>query len=1366
MIRKSLGIIFSVVITLLLSPWVYPQTTGLRFQNLTIADGLSNNTIRCIIQDSRGFMWFGTSNGLNKYDGYRFTVYRNEPSEPYGSGCLEVLSIFEDSDGDIWVGTKSCGVYIYDRKIDKIRRLVLNKDPTEHFNSYYVRSILEDGEGRVWVGTEDGLYSFRKKTGEIAHYRHYNNDSTSLSHPIIYSILEDRKNRLWVGTYNGLNLLDQKTGHFRRYFYDAIKGDNTVLNIHEDEIGNLWMGIYSGGVIRFNPKDGTYKRYVHDTKKKNTISTNNVFSLTGDGHGRLYCGTENGGLNMLDLETGQFSHCTFKIEEAGGLTSNSIYSLYYSRDEILWVGTYNGGVNYASQQNQGFRHYKAAKDELNNPYILSVTESKDGNLWIGTDGGGLNYFDRKIGKYTYYLHDENDPHSLGANVVATVFEDQEGHIWVGLYHAGLDLFEPQTGSFTHFRHAPGNSNTIQNNSINTIFEDSRGNFYAGTHTGLDFFDRSTKTFKRLPYSIITTGVLSIIEDKQRNLWVGTYGGLSFIDVNADTVKNYFYVDESGEIVRIVTALYEDSQGHLWVGTLDGLYLLDRKSQKFLHYPLDDKNLNNEIAGIVEDDNGNLWISNNHSLLKLEGAVHLPENPVIVNFGIYSGIRKLYQSREGEIFFGGNYGLNAFFPRDILKNHHIPPVVITNFMIFGKDAGIGLSGSPLHKHIAETEDMILSHGQSVITFEFAALNYIYPEKNQYAYFLEGFDKEWNYLGNQRTATYTNLDAGEYVFRVKGSNNDGVWNEEGASIRIKIIPPWWKTPWAFLFYILFTGLLFYSIWRFQLNRARMQHELALEHLHAEKLEEVNRMKSRFFTNLTHEFRTPLTLIIGQIKQMLDSEAPDYSRSQFQMILRNSQKLYQLINQLLDLSKLEAGFMPLRARKLNIVALLRDMVMLFVPLAERKQITLQFSMLGDANNQLDCIDVYVDQDKLEKIISNLLANAIKFTPEYGKVATSIKKASTGYVEIMVKDNGPGIPAEFLDKVFERFYQVDDSNTRSHEGTGIGLALTKELVELHHGGIHVETGDTGTTFTVRLPLEKAHFAEDEIIAEPPESGKADSTVISWYDYLDDHHNGQQSEKSELSKKAPLVLIVEDNTDLRQYLRHNLNHEYHVIEAQDGREGIDKAIATIPDLIVSDVMMPLIDGFELCARIKKDERTCHIPVILLTARSTGESKIEGLEMGADDYIIKPFEMKELLARMRNLIEQRRRLRQRFNHQNGLKPEEIAVTTLDERLLKKALAIIEENMSDPDFGVAKFAGKIGMSRVQLHRKIHSLTGQSTSEFIRVVRLNRAAQLLKQQHDTITQIAFLVGFNSSSYFSRSFYKHFGVSPTDYVENNHS
>jgi signal transduction histidine kinase/ligand-binding sensor domain-containing protein/DNA-binding response OmpR family regulator len=1361
---KYSGTIFSIIITQLLSHPGYAGTTELRFQHLSIANGLSNNTVRSIIQDSRGFMWFGTSSGLNKFDGYNFTIYKSDPNEPNDVSCLEVLSICEDTSGDIWVGTKSCGLYLYKREKDKVEYFALGPDSIGNFSDFSIRSILEDSRGKIWVGSANGLYSFHRTKGVVGHYLHQSNDSTSLSNSMIYSIHEDQKNRLWVGTNNGLNLFDQKSGRFRRYFYDAQGVFGPILTIYEDEHSTLWLSVYSGGLIRFNPSDGSYQRYLYSKSNKNTIRSNNVFDLKGDGQGHLYIGTENGGLNVLDLNSGEFDYYASKIEEKTSLTSNSIYSIYYSRDHILWLGTFNGGMNYASPQYLGFRYYQTAKDGLNNPHILSITESKDGNLWIGTDGGGLNYFDRKTGKFAYYLHDENEPLSLGANEVTTILEDKRGHIWAGLYRAGLDLVDPQTGRFTHFCHVPEDSNTIQHNLINTLLEDSRGNFYVGTETGMDCFDRTTKTFRRWKDGIITTGVLSVIEDKLSNLWVGTYGGLSFLDINADTARKYLYIDEASTIRNIVTTLYEDSKGHLWIGTLDGLYLFDKASQRFIRYTLDAKSLNNEVAGIVEDNTGNLWVSNNHNLIKMEGAVELPKDQRFINYGIYDGIKKLYRSRQGEILFGGNYGLNAFFPKDIVKNEHVPPVLFTSLKIFGKDAEIGFSESPLLKPISETKEMILTHSQSVITFEFAALNYIFPEKNQYAYFLEGFDKEWNYSGNQRTATYTNLDPGQYVFRVKGSNNDGVWNEKGASVHIRIVPPWWKTTWAFLFYVLFVGGFSYGIWRFELNRARMKHELALEHLHAEKLEELDQMKTRFFTNITHEFRTPLTLIIGPIKQMLINEAAGQLKDQLQMILRNSQKLFRLINQLLDLAKLEAGYMPLRCQKTNIVALLRDLVMLFMPLAEQKQISLRFAVLGDHDDQSDCIDVYIDQDKLEKIISNLLSNAIKFAPESGQVNTYVRKENDSVFEIIVADNGTGFSKEHQDKIFNRFYQVESSNAQFHEGTGIGLALTKELVELHRGTIQVESGNDGSTFTVRLPLGKAHLAENEIISEAPANAEISSTLISWYGYLDDN-NGERTEKPRASKNAPLILIVENNIDLRLYLRRNLYHEYQVIEAKDGQEGIEKAFDKIPDLIVSDVMMPVMGGFEMCERIKKDERTSHIPVILLTARSEGENKIEGLETGADDYITKPFEMRELHVRIRNLIELRRQLRLRFHRKEGLKPEEIAATSFDERFLKKALSIIEENMNDPNFSVAKFARRIGISRVQLYRKIHSLTGQSTSEFIRVIRLNRAANLLKQRHDTVTQIAFLVGFNSSSYFSRSFYKHFGVTPSDYIENSH-
>lgn len=909
----------------------------------------------------------------------------------------------------------------------------------------------------------------------------------------------------------------------------------------------------------------------------------------------------------------------------------------------------------------------------------------------------------------------------------------------------------------------------------------------------------------------------MLEDRQGNYWVGTYSGLSYVDRQTGSVVNYLhdFNDDVNAFPDICYDICEDSKGHIWIGAGKGLYRYDRYNQRFLRYQSDDGLLNNSITGIVEDNRGNLWLSAGQMIVKMNNAVDLLPEPDYYHFGVYEGLKGLFMAHNGDILFSGNYGLNILSTEELTQNPIAPPVVLTNFKLFNKDVAIGVDDSPLQQHIAETSSIVLNHRQSVFTFEFAALNYVFSEKNRYAFMMEEFEKEWNYVGNQRSATYTNLDPGDYVFRVKGTNNDGVWNEKGVAINIKILSPWWETSWAYLFYFLFLSLVLISIWRFQLNRARIKHELALEHLHAEKLEEINRMKSRFFSNVTHEFRTPLTLIMGPLQQIFARDISGKFRDQCNIIMRNSQKLYHLINQLLDLSKLEAGFMPLGARQENIVPLLKEYIILFSPLAERKRVQLHFSVISDSNNGNESIDVYVDQEKLEIIVSNLLSNAMKFTPEGGTVTLTVRKETGrseslhgdvdqpsnvnklkqwirnvlpltnlnrqqkeitdkdkrfpyGFVEITVEDNGIGCPYESVSRIFDRFYEVDNATTPKHEGTGIGLALTKELVDLHSGIIFAESVQgKGSTFIVRLPLGDHHLNEHEIIKEPIDSERDDLfSVASVDEKTDNAVETDVGSKSVLNKKLPIILIVEDDPDFRKYLFDCLSLKYHVLEAKDGVQGLNLSIEQIPDLIISDVIMPEMDGYELCKRIKTTESTSHIPVILLTAKASEESKILGLETGADDYITKPFEIKELNVRIKNLIEQRRQLRLRFSRIQGLKPEEIATTSVDEKFLKKALTILEARMSDLDFSVEEFAKEIALSRVQLHRKLRSLTGQSTSEFIRVVRLNRAAQLLKQNHESITQIAYLVGFNSSSYFSRSFYKHFGVTPSDYALQNRS
>ncbi len=1408
-ILNRLSSIATLTIVLSLINLVSAQNNNLKFEHLSIGDGLSNSTVNCILQDSRGLMWFGTNDGLNKYDGYQVSIYKNAPENLQSISSYEVMAIMEDSKHNIWIATKRGGLDLYNRETDEITNIVPTTDMKRMVESLYIFSILEESEGKIWFGTLTGLYSLDRATNTFLKYKSDTTNTKSLSNDRICCLFEDSKNRLWIGTANGLNLFDRETNTFKRYIYNPGTGSPIdIRGIYEDAGGNLWLSVYFGGLIRLAPDKNMMKQFLHDKEKPGSISTNQLFCIAGDGKDNLYIGTENGGLNIFNIQTEEFDRYVLDINDENSINSNSIYSAYVSDDGILWLGTYNGGVNYASRLTQGFRHYKVTQGGLNNPYILSIAEDKGGNLWIGTDGGGLNVLNKKTGQFKYYVHNNNDPASISANEVTAVLIDSYDQVWVGTYRGGLDLFNPNTGKFTHFRNNPDDPSTIQHNFILNIFEDSERNLYVGSFIGLDKYDRKKRTFTRFPYPIIQDGVLSMLEDSRGNLWLGTYTGLSFVDKKAYTVINYVhdFNDEKCAVPDICYDFCEDSKGQIWIGAGKGLFRFNRENQQFIRYQTGEGLANQYITGIVEDREGNLWLSTGQNILKMSDAINLPAKPNYINFGIHEGVKGLFLSKSGEIYFGGNYGLNVLSTEDITQNPYPPPIVLTKLKIFNKDVIIRKEGSPLEKHIAETPKITLTHEQSVFTFEFAALNYIFPEKNKYAFIMEGFEKEWNYVGNQRSATYTNLDPGEYVFRVKGSNNDGIWNEQGVAVQIKIIPPWWKTYWAYFVYALSFGLLLFSIWRFQLNKARMKHELALEHLHAEKLEEINRMKSRFFSNVTHEFRTPLTLIMGLIQHIFANDLDGRFKDQCKMIIRNSQKLYQLINQLLDLSKLEAGYMALRTRRENIIPLLNELVVLFSPLAERKQIGIHFSILGDSNNGKDSIDVYLDQEKFEKIISNLLLNAIKFTPEGGDIQIYVQRHAAGkiklnsyrkdnfkiknklqnkiirkkgnqfshfnitnqfnqgYVEVIVKDTGIGCPEDSIDKIFSRFYQVEDALAPKHEGTGIGLAITKELVELHYGNIAVESvlGE-GTKFIVRLPLGKDHLKDDEITNDPI-GDEQDEYIIE--PILDDIYDDYYSDtivnsKSYSRRKLPILLIVEDNADFRKYLYDHLSPDYQVIEAKDGMEGLDKSIEQIPDLIVSDVMMPGINGFELCHKVKSDERTSHIPVILLTVKASEESKIEGLETGADDYVTKPFDIKELKVRIRNLIDQRRQLRMRFNRKQGLKPEEIASTSVDEKFLRKALAIIEQKMSDPDFSVQEFAREIALSRVQLHRKLRSLTGQSTSEFIRVVRLNRAAQMLKQNHESVTQIAYLVGFNSSSYFSRSFYKHFGVSPSDFA-----
>jgi signal transduction histidine kinase/ligand-binding sensor domain-containing protein/DNA-binding response OmpR family regulator len=1143
-----------------------------------------------------------------------------------------------------------------------------------------------------------------------------------------------------------------------------------------------------------------------------------VWVIYEDRSGALWIGTRGGGgLNLFDRQSKSFTRYRNDPKSVNSLSNNSVRPIHEDRSGALWIGTENG-LNLFDRQSQSFTRYQndpQNPSSLSTNHISSICEDRFGALWIGT-GNGLNLFDRRSQSFTRYKTDPQNPRSLSNNFVWFIYGDRSGAMWIGT-NDGLNLFDHQSRSFTRYRRDPQDSNSLSNNNVTSIYEDRSGALWIGTRGGgLNLFNRTSKSFTRYQNDTRNPNSLSS---------------------------------------NLIGPIYEDHAGAVWIGTFDGLNLFDRASGVFKHFREKDGLPNNVVYGILEDGSGRLWLSTNKGISQFN-----PRTGEFRNYDASDGLTgnefnvgAYCKTQDGMMYFGSVNGVTAFHPDSIRDNPYVPPVVITDLLLFNKPVEVGADyeGFVLPQSVTTADEVVLSYRETVFALEFSALCFVSPGKHKYAYRLEGFDKGWMATdARKRFATYTNLDAGTYVFRVKGSNHDGFWNEEGRSLRIIITPPWWKSTLAYSAYAVLIGLMLYSIRRYEMNRLGWKHQMQLEHVQTEKLKEVDQMKSRFFANISHEFRTPLTLIMGPIQKWKakaeTGNSPDVQVGDFKtpsqklgegfqpltntgelqkdlgMAERNAHRLLRLINQLLDLSKLEAGGMKLQAAQGNIVPFVKGIAQSFQSSAGRRSVAL------NVETESDEIEAYFDRDKLEKILTNLLSNAFKFTPEGGSVAVSIqchaerseesraapntgrddersrsmtqaahdtlrlRPAQTtsgaalrvtreGYVTITVSDTGIGIPADQLDKIFDRFYQVDASQTREQEGTGIGLALTKELVELHHGSISVrsEVGK-GTEFTVQVPLGREQFKDEEVVDATPESlslriplerdeaiphmdqivppsriphesGIPESGASS----LESTPRNDEPEKS----SSPLVLIVEDNADVRAYMKEYLVPDYQVIEASDGVEGIEKAREAIPDLIISDVMMPKKDGYELCRTLKLDEKTSHVPIILLTAKAGQENKIEGLETGADDYLTKPFDAKELLVRVKKLIELRRKLRERFSVAHVLKPGEIAVTSMDNVFLQKVKAAVERHIGEEEFSVEELAQEVSMSRSQIFRKLTALTGRPPSDFIRYMRLHRAMDLLKKNAGTVSEIAYAVGFNSVTYFTKCFHQQFGVLPSE-------
>ena len=1366
---------------------LYANWDDIRFEHLSVEDGLSQRFVLEVVVDCQGYLWVATEDGLNRYDGYDFKVFRNDPDDPTSLGgniLRQALESHAYGEHKLWVCTVGGGLACLDLTTELFTNY--QHDPTDSTsissNSVWiVEETYFDGKPEIWVGTLNpkNLDRFDHTTGKFKRYRM---PST------VTDLFYDSAGRLWIGTGNtGIGLYRPDLDDFE--FFEHDPDDSTTIgsqgtwDMTEDHAGNLWVGGMQP-LDRMIPPAKPDDRPVfihHANDPKDSYSfAGAVEYLFEDSKRRLWVSTFGNGQDLFDRETGRFHHFLMNPDNPHSIGGNSIYSVAEDHSGNIWFGHWNG-VSKLDDQKIRFHRYEFSghgPTGLAEKWISSIIVTKDAGeefFWLGAVGKGLCRFNRTTGEAKWYEHDPMNSNSLADPVVLGLALPEPTRLVI-LTWGGLSVFDIRTETFeTHYLYPDPNDDYYEELMITGHMGPS-GRVWIGAFDHIGAYDFRTNQLESI-IRVRAYAVLETIHKGKNYLWGGSFNnGLLRLDLETREEVWYLHDPENPYSLadNMIEALFSTrylGKDVLWIGTMKGLDRYDYETETFTHYTMSDGLPHNHITCINEDLNGDLWFTSKVGLTRFD-----PVEETFKTFWKEDGLpgdgydfESIYIDTSGEVFVGGDKGLVSFFPDSIKENPRPPNVVLTDFKLFYEPVPVVPESEELDdgvfsipKSIGYLDELNLTYRENIFSLSFSALDFRSPRKNQYAYFLEGFEEDWNYVDAfNREVTYTNQDPGNYIFRVKASNNDADWNEAGVSLSITISPPWWETKFAYFGYLLVVATILVYLYRRQMYRTRMQHQLEMKELEANKYREVDEIKTRFFTNISHEFRTPLTLILGPVEKLLSRwEDPD-SRRQLGVMKRNAVRLNRLVSQLLDLSKIEANKHSIRVSRHNLIPLLKALVLTFSSLAERKGVTLEFE------SDHEELFAYVERESLSKIINNLLSNAFKFSDAGAEIRVQVQTrdpctfSEEGCVAIIVSDTGIGIPPETLEHVFDRFYQVDGSQTREREGTGIGLALTKELVELHHGKISVEseTGK-GTCFTVRIPLGTSHLQEAEILDLVDEQEEFDKLLDPHHEISDeDSRDDIPLEDDEMAR----VLIVEDNVDVRNFIRTSLEQPFQFYEAGDGVEGLEEAYRTIPDLIITDIMMPRMDGVELCTQLKQDERTSHIPIIMLTARADMESKLEGLEVGADAYITKPFESRELEKRILNLIEVRESLREHFRQELNPLPASMSATVVDEKFLQRCFDTVLEHITDNDFGVDQLARELHMSRQHLNRKLKALSGDTPRRFIRSVRLKRAARLLQQNPTSILEIAYQVGFSNPSYFSECFHHEFGVTPKEYISN---
>ena len=1395
-----MGLLF--LLNLLMPSALQAWQKNIRFDRITTEQGLPDNYVRSVVQDNRGFMWFGTAAGLAKYDGYRFTVYQHDIDSPDSISSNEILSVFEDRQGTLWIGTDA-GLNRFNREQETFSQFRHDPEDLSSLGGEVVATIYEDHDGLLWIGHWfSGLSRFDPVTKTFERFQHDPEDPKSLPPGIVFAILEDRSGIFWVGTYTregspDLTRFDRETRTFNRFFtcsleksecpQPATESDRPpipmVMKILEDHQGNIWIGGF--GLIKYDRASNTYKRYAHDPENSNSPAGNNFTgNMVEDSSGLLWFADTFQGLTSFDPETEIFNRYQHDPMDPHSIASSDLFTLYQGRDGIIWAAAYFNGLSKFDPHSLAFGHYKHDPNEPNSlasNIVEAIAEDEDGLLWVAA--GGLNSVDRATGIVTRFKHDPDNPDSLHTNDVRALHFDHAGSLWLGTV-SGLSRFDPATGMFKYFPVDPRVIDPVATGprdvGVLSIAEDSDGFLWLGTNSTVSRFDPNTGDITHYranpdkPDALHgdSFGIRAIADNG--DVWIKSQSGINRFDPRTQKFTHYVHDPDNPSSIRQgpVTAILQSQDEVFWVGTSSGMDSFDSSTGVFTHFNSINGALMGGIGSIVSDIDGNLWIST-----RTKGLWRFtPASGVFKNYDASVGLAKgpISQgllSRSGELIFTSNDGINIFDPVDLVEQQQDTRIAITDFLLLNKS--IPVSGAeretPLIKNINETTDITLSYKDYLFSFEFAALNYFGPMATRYAYMLEGFDEDWIETdASRRIATYTNVPSGEYVFHVKASNRGESWSENNPAIRLSILPPWWQTWWAYIFYViafLFALFAYIRLRTFSITRRAdllektveertaqiREHEQHIQH-QAEDLEELLRLKEKLITNISHEFRTPLTLILGPVKRILQISENKETLAQSQLIKRSSQRLLRLVDQLLGLARL-AKEEPLSCSPQPVTTIAEAITESFLVLADEKNLTLTFKPAEE-------IWVSCSADAIEKILLNLLSNAIKFTPSGGQVSVGVKQ-NDDMVELSVSDTGVGIPEEDQEGVFERFHRVDDSG-EAVPGAGVGLALVKELVDAYEGSVRLNsTLGKGTTITICLP--RCKLAPDTAeTGRMSVSAEAVELEIDSLTQLNTMHGSVTD--SDTDGKAS-ILVVEDNVDMQNYLVQLLSDNYYCDVAGDGQQALDRAFEHIPDLVLLDVMLPKMDGFQVSHILKKDERTSHIPIVMLTARGDRESRMEGWQEKVDDYLTKPFDDGELKLRIANLLEIRDILKSRFSNQFFEDNKSGQVFNAKENgFMKKLEQVLDEHHADLGFDLSRMAMNMHMSTRQLQRKLKAITGHNPNEFLRSYRLRKARELLK----TGTQVGLAadsVGFSSLSYFTRCFKAQFAQTPTDYQQQFH-